>query len=445
MSGRFREMLSQGWEVYANRRMMTLLALGFSSGLPRLLVYSTLSFWLLEVGVSIATVGVFALTSMPYTIKFLWAPLIDRAPLPMFTRALGQRRGWMLATQLALAAAIFCLALADPSASLLVCGACAVLVSIASASQDIVIDAFRVESLEADEQGAGAAVAVFGYRIGMLVAGAGALSMATFTNNWSLVYILMALFGIVGMLATFVAREPAKKNRSAQDALPSNLKEHLKDAVWGPLSDLKRRRGVVAFLTFIMLYKLGDALAGTMLNPLLVELGFTKLEIAAVSKTHGLVASIFGVFLGGWLVKHVGVMRALWIAGFMQMFSNLVFVLQARAGHNLTMLVATIGIENLCGGIGTAAFVAYLSGLCRDRYTATQYALLTAISSGLRMVLSGGAGVAAVWLGWELFFGLTAITAIPGMVMIVLLQRFHATGLEEDESSEDEKLAAVFE
>jgi PAT family beta-lactamase induction signal transducer AmpG len=194
-----------------------------------------------------------------------------------------------------------------------------------------------------------------------------------------------------------------------------------------------------------MLYKLGDALAGTMLNPLLVELGFTKLEIAAVSKTHGLVASIFGVFLGGWLVKHVGVMRALWIAGFMQMFSNLVFVLQARAGHNLTMLVATIGIENLCGGIGTAAFVAYLSGLCRDRYTATQYALLTAISSGLRMVLSGGAGVAAVWLGWELFFGLTAITAIPGMVMIVLLQRFHATGLEEDESSEDEKLAAVFE
>lgn len=445
MSGRFREMLSQGWEVYANRRMMTLLALGFSSGLPRLLVYSTLSFWLLEVGVSIATVGVFALTSMPYTIKFLWAPLIDRAPLPMFTRALGQRRGWMLATQLALAAAIFCLALADPSASLLVCGACAVLVSIASASQDIVIDAFRVESLEADEQGAGAAVAVFGYRIGMLVAGAGALSMATFTNNWSLVYILMALFGIVGMLATFVAREPAKKNRSAQNALPSNLKEHLKDAVWGPLSDLKRRRGVVAFLTFIMLYKLGDALAGTMLNPLLVELGFTKLEIAAVSKTHGLVASIFGVFLGGWLVKHVGVMRALWIAGFMQMFSNLVFVLQARAGHNLTMLVATIGIENLCGGIGTAAFVAYLSGLCRDRYTATQYALLTAISSGLRMVLSGGAGVAAVWLGWELFFGLTAITAIPGMVMIVLLQRFHATGLEEDESSEDEKLAAVFE
>ena len=445
MSGRFREMLSQGWEVYANRRMMTLLALGFSSGLPRLLVYSTLSFWLLEVGVSIATVGVFALTSMPYTIKFLWAPLIDRAPLPMFTRALGQRRGWMLATQLALAAAIFCLALADPSASLLVCGACAVLVSIASASQDIVIDAFRVESLEADEQGAGAAVAVFGYRIGMLVAGAGALSMATFTNNWSLVYILMALFGIVGMLATFVAREPSKKNRSAQDALPSNLKEHLKDAVWGPLSDLKRRRGVVAFLTFIMLYKLGDALAGTMLNPLLVELGFTKLEIAAVSKTHGLVASIFGVFLGGWLVKHVGVMRALWIAGFMQMFSNLVFVLQARAGHNLTMLVATIGIENLCGGIGTAAFVAYLSGLCRDRYTATQYALLTAISSGLRMVLSGGAGVAAVWLGWELFFGLTAITAIPGMVMIVLLQRFHATGLEEDESSEDEKLAAVFE
>jgi PAT family beta-lactamase induction signal transducer AmpG len=425
--------------------MMTLLALGFSSGLPRLLVYSTLSFWLLEVGVSIATVGVFALTSMPYTIKFLWAPLIDRAPLPMFTRALGQRRGWMLATQLALAAATFFLALADPSASLLVCGACAVLVSIASASQDIVIDAFRVESLEADEQGAGAAVAVFGYRIGMLVAGAGALSMATFTNNWSLVYILMALFGIVGMLATFVAREPAKKNRSAQDALPSNLKEHLKDAVWGPLSDLKRRRGVVAFLTFIMLYKLGDALAGTMLNPLLVELGFTKLEIAAVSKTHGLVASIFGVFLGGWLVKHVGVMRALWIAGFMQMFSNLVFVLQARAGHNLTMLVATIGIENLCGGIGTAAFVAYLSGLCRDRYTATQYALLTAISSGLRMVLSGGAGVAAVWLGWELFFGLTAITAIPGMVMIVLLQRFHATGLEEDESSEDEKLAAVFE
>ena len=445
MSGRFRKMLSQGWEVYANRRMMTLLALGFSSGLPRLLVYSTLSFWLLEVGVSIATVGVFALTSLPYTIKFLWAPLIDRAPLPMFTRALGQRRGWMLATQIALATAVCCMALADPSVSLWMCGFCAVLVSIASASQDIVIDAFRVESLEADEQGAGAAVAVFGYRIGMLVAGAGALSLATFTEDWSLVYIVMALFGIVGMLATFIAREPAKKSKKEGAALPATFAEHLKDAVWGPLSDLLRRRGVFAFLAFIMLYKLGDALAGTMLNPLLVDIGFTKLEIAAVSKTHGLVASIFGVFLGGWLVKHVGVMRALWIAGFMQMFSNLVFVFQSLAGHNLTLLVATIGVENLCGGIGTAAFVAYLSGLCRDTYTATQYALLTAISSGLRMILSGGAGAAAVWLGWPLFFGLTALTAIPGLIMIVLLQRFHATGLEEDQTSEDEKLAAVFE
>ena len=440
--------ISQAWEVYANRRMMTLLALGFSSGLPRLLVYSTLSFWLLEVGVSIATVGVFALTSLPYTVKFLWAPLIDRAPVPLLTASLGQRRGWMLLTQLGLIAAIGLLAMTDPAQSLVTCGAAAVLVAFMSASQDIVVDAFRVDSLASDEQGAGAAVAVFGYRLGMLVAGAGALSVATFTQDWSLVYLLMALCGLVGVGATLFAREPARRVFEDNQQAPLTVIGHLKDAVWGPLGDLLARRGVVAFLAFIMLYKLGDALAGTMLNPLLVDIGFTKLEIAAVSKTHGLVASIFGVFLGGWLVKHVGVMRALWIAGFMQMFSNLVFVFQALAGHNLTLLVATIGVENLCGGIGTAAFVAYLSGLCRDRYTATQYALLTAISSGLRLVLSGGAGLAATFLGWPLFFGLTALTAIPGLVMIFFLQRFGATGLEEEDDSqpsEEDRVAAVFE
>jgi PAT family beta-lactamase induction signal transducer AmpG len=416
--------------------MLALLALGFSSGLPRLLVYSTLTFWLLDVGLSIAAVGLFASTSTPYTLKFLWAPVIDRVRLPWATRALGQRRAWMFATQAAVAGAILWLSATDPAADPWWTALAAVALAAASASQDVVIDAFRVEILDEDEQGAGAAVAVFGYRLGMLAAGAGALVLATAWGDWPLVYAGMAGLMAVGAAATALSAEPERPEAAEVRAAGlTGVVEQARDAVFGPIKDLTKRPGWGLFFAFIILYKLGDALAGTMLNPMLYDLGFTKLEIAGVAKTYGLGASIAGVFLGGWLVKNVGVMRALWIAGFMQMFSNLVFVFQARAGHDVAWLVATVGVENICGGVGTAAFVAYLSGLCNKAYTATQYALLTAASGLARAVLSTGTGVAAAALGWAWYFGATAACAVPGMLVLVVLVRRGWTGLDPADPS----------
>ena len=426
-----RKYARDAWDVYGDRRMLALLALGFSSGLPRLLVFGTLTFWLLDVGLSIATVGLFASTSTPYTLKFLWAPVIDRARLPWLGAMFGQRRSWMLLTQALVVVAILWLASIDPAVDPWWTALAAVAVAAASASQDVVVDAFRVETLDEDEQGAGAAVAVFGYRLGMLASGAGALLMATAWGQWSAVYAAMAALMFVGVVATALSVEPARPQREVDEAATGfgRALAEARDAVIGPVRDLTKRPGWLLFLAFIVLYKLGDALAGAMLNPMLYDLGFTKLEIAGVAKTYGLVASIAGVFLGGWLVKNVGVMRALWIAGFMQMFSNLVFVFQARAGHDLVWLVATVGVENVCGGVGTAAFVAYLSGLCNRAYTATQYALLTAASGFARTLLSTGTGVAAASLGWVWYFSATAVCAIPGLVVLVVLVRRGWTGL----------------
>lgn len=430
--------LRSAYAVYGDPHMLTLGALGFASGLPRLLVFSTLTFWLMEVGISIESVGLFAATSLPYTLKFLWAPIIDRAPFPVLGRWLGQRRGWMLATQLGLIASLVGLGCTDPSHQILATAIMALCVAIFSASQDVVIDAYRVDSLAEDEQGAGAAVAVLGYRVGMLVAGAGALSLAALLeDNWGLVYAGMAGCMSVGVAATLIARSTdSGRDAEVPDAAPDEDRApwHLRawDAVWGPLRDVVGRRGAWAFLLFIMLFKLGDALAGTMLNPLLIDLGFTKLQIAGVAKTEGLIATLVGVFLGGWLVKHIGVWRALWIAGFMQMFSNLVFVGQALIGANVWVLAVTIGVENICGGIGTAAFVAYLSGLCRKRYTATQYALLTAFASLIKTALSTTTGFLAAALGWPLYFGMTAVSAIPGIIMIWWLGQCGLTGLREE-------------
>lgn len=426
MSGRW---WREGLSVYMTWPMALLGALGYASGLPRLLVYSTLVFWLMELGVSVETVGWFALTATPYTLKFLWAPLLDHAPVPWLGARLGRRRSWLLITQLGVMLTLAALAWCDPAASPWWTAAVAIGVAIASASQDVVVDALRVESLAEDEQGAGAAVAVFGYRVGMLVAGAGALALAFVLKDWGLVYMLMAACMLPGVLATLLIDEPERPPATQLDAPdpalrgPRLIAWQLRRALWGPLGELVARPGWGALLAFVMCYKLGDALAGVMLNPMLVSLAFTKLEIAGIAKTYGMAASIGGVFLGGWLVRHAGVMRALWIAGFMQMCSNLVFVLQATVGHHVGMLAVTIGVENLCGGFGTAAFVAYLSALCRREHTATQYALLTALSASAQALLSGGAGEVAARVGWPSFFLITTASALPGMLLLWWLTR----------------------
>lgn len=414
-------------DVYRDPRMGALFLLGFSSGLPRLLVYSTLTFWLLEEGLDIESVGLFAATALPYNLKFLWAPFIDRVSVPGLGRLLGLRRGWMLLLQVALAGAIAALAMTDPSANPLACALAALAVAALSASQDVVIDAYRVERLADEEQGAGAAAAVSGYRVGMLAASAGALYIAEWSGDWAWTYLVMAAAMLVGVATTLASAEPEREPREDQSA---GVAERLREGVIGPLRDFASRRGWLAIGGFILLYKLGDALAGTMTNPLLVDLGFSKLEIANIAKTYGLAASLGGVLVGGLLVRRIGIVGALWIGGVLQMASNLMFSLQASVGHDMTWLTATIGVENLSGGLGTAAFVAYLSALCNREYTATQYALLTALSSGLRTLASTGTGFAAAAMGWGPYFLATTLAAAPGLAALLWLQRRDITGLD---------------
>jgi PAT family beta-lactamase induction signal transducer AmpG len=412
-------------KVYADPRMLILLALGFASGLPRLLVYSTLTFWLLDVGLDIQSIGLFAATGSAYTLKFIWAPLVDRLPLPGLTRWLGRRRSWLVLTQLGLVGSLTWLAGTQPGVDPVQTALAAFAVSICSATQDIVIDAWRVESLLPEEQGAGAASAVFGYRLGMLAASAGVLYMVTFLEDWALAYGLMAALMVLGLVATLLGREP---ERASPPGPALGLVQDVVDGVVGPLRDFVTRRGWLLVLTFVILYKLGDALAGAMTNPLLVDVGFSKIEIANVAKTYGLVATIGGVLLGGWLTRALGVTRALWIAGFLQMASNLMFAVQAFAGDHLGVLIATIGVENLTGGVGTAAFVAYLSALCNRNYSATQYALLTALAGLLRTLLSTASGVLAAAFGWIGYFGFTTLAALPGLVVLAVLMRLKLDG-----------------
>ncbi len=408
-------MAADRWEqalnVYQDRRMALLVALGFSSGLPRLLIFSTLTFWLLEGGVSLGRVGMFAMVAAPYSLKFLWAPLLDHVSLPGVTTILGQRRGWLLMTQLALMGAIFALAWAGLNASASVIAACAMLVAVLSATQDTIIDAYRVELLEPSAQGAGAASAVMGYRLGMVVAGSGAMMLAAMTS-WALAYVTMALLMGVGVIATCLAAPVHEEARAPVT---------LHDALIEPARALTRRPGWAVILGCVLCYKLGDALAAAMLNPMLLALDFSTLEIASVAQGYGVAASVIGVLLGGALVKRLGVTRALWIGAFMQVFSNLVLVLQAHVGHHLGVLIATISVENICGGVGAAAFVAFLSRLCDKRYTATQYALLTALSSLLVTICSGGAGGLAQLMPWTTYYMLTMLAGLPALGLIAWL------------------------
>jgi PAT family beta-lactamase induction signal transducer AmpG len=421
--------------VYADRRMAALLALGFASGLPRLLVYSTLTFWLLEEGLKIESVGLFAATALPYNLKFLWAPLLDRLELPMLGRWLGLRRGWLFVLQIALALAILGLSQTDPGTAPVVCAVAAIVVSTLSASQDVVIDAYRVEILDDDEQGAGAAVAVFGYRVGMLVASAGALYLAAWNESWPATYAIMAAAMGVGLVATLLTFEPT--HPEPDEALEGPI-DHIRDAVISPFVSFSRKRGWALVLLFVLLYKLGDALAGTMTNPFLVDLEFTKTQIADIAKTYGLVASIVGVLLGGTLVRRAGIIGALWAAGFVQMASNFMFSYQAWVGNDTTVLIATIGIEQFTGGLATAAFVAYLSALCDKRFTATQYALLTAFSSLLQTLASTSSGYLVSMTGWFDYFIITAVAAVPGLIMLYWMQRRELTGLDASGDEPDQ-------
>ncbi len=409
-----------GARVYADRRMVTIFFLGVSSGLPLALTLGTLSIWLSRIGIDKTTIGLLGVVTLPYTLKFLWAPLIDRLPMPLIGTWLGRRRSWALATQFALAGAIVAMALTDPLENIGLFAVFALLVAAVSASQDVVIDAYRVEILDAPRYGAGAAASVFGYRVGMLISGAGALALAD-QVGWSAVYLIMAGCVAIGIVTVVLSREPSVPERVP--GAVSKLGAFFKDSVIAPLIDFTRRRLWLVVLLFVLFYKLGDAMAGAMTGPFLVELGFTNIEIASVSKLYGFIATLVGLAIGGWMIARLGTFTSLWIAGIAQLLSNLLFAVQAEVGHDNGMLALTIGIENFSGGIGTAALVAYLSGLCNLLYTATQYALLSALAAVARTVLAAPAGQLAELSGWVGFFGITAAVAIPGLVLLVLLAR----------------------
>jgi len=414
---RFVQHVSGTWKqavsVYFDTRIVIIFFLGFSSGLPLALTLGTLAIWLSRSGVDKTTIGLFSAVSLPYVFKFAWAPLVDQIRIPLLTRYLGRRRAWVIFTQIGLILTIALMGGVNPVANPGLLAILALAVAFCSASQDIVIDAYRVEILEENKLGAGAAAVVFGYRVGMLASGAGALYLAG-SVNWGLVYLIMAGLIFIGIVTILIASEP----KIPVIEKTTGILDWFRQAVITPFVDFMQRPGWIVILLFVILYKFGDSLVGVMTGPFLVETGFTDAEIANVGKIYGFAATMIGFAVGGIMIAKLGILNSLWACGFLQLASNLLFVLQASVGHHTGVLALVIGFENLAGGMGTAAFVAYLSSLCNVKYTATQYALLSALMAAGRTFLSAPSGWFADILGWIPFFLLTTGAAIPGLLLL---------------------------
>ncbi len=383
--------------------------LGFASGLPLALTGGTLQAWATLDGVSLQSIGFLTLIGSAYTLKFLWAPLVDRYSFPF----LGRRRSWILLTQLALAASIAAMGLYSPGSSMLPLAMLAVLVAFLSATQDIAFDAYSTDVLRSEERAAGAAVKVLGYRLAMIVSGGLALVLADQWLGWQKTYFLMGAFMAVCAFATLIAPEP-----EVVAAAPRSLAL----AVVEPLGEFFRRRGALTLLLLIVLYKLGDAFAGALSTTFLLRgAGFTGTEVGAVNKVFGLTATIFGALAGGTLMARLGLYRSLMMFGLLQAVSNFGYWVLAVTPPHLYSMAAVVVLENLCGGLGTAAFVALLMALCRQEFSATQFALLSALSAVGRTYLAGPLTPPLVeWLGWPGFFVVTVFIALPGLWLLYL-------------------------
>jgi PAT family beta-lactamase induction signal transducer AmpG len=397
--------------VFSGRMLVSLL-MGLASGLPLLLIGSVLQAWLKDSGVDLKSIGLFALVGLPYTLKFLWSPLFDRFTVPL----LGRRRGWLLVVQLALAAALFGLSFAHPTPHHLVpISIAALLVSFFSASQDIVVDAYRRESLAEAELGLGSALYVNGYRTGLLLAGAGGLILSDW-SSFETTYRLMAALMLAVIIVTVIAPEPP---------LPEGRPRSLKDAVLMPFRDYFTREGAWLALAFILLYKLGDTMASALTTPFYLDLGYTKTEIGTVVKLFGFWATILGGTLGGVWILRIGMNRALWLFGLGQMLSTLGFAVLAGLPPSTFALASVVALENFTAGLGTAAFVGFMAALTDKRFTATQYALLSSLMGVPRVLAAAPTGWLAAWLGWAGFFIFCALIAIPGLVLLRWITRFN--------------------
>ena len=385
--------------------MLVAFLMGFSCGLPLLLTLSVLQAWMKEEGVDLTVIGLMALVGLPYTLKFVWAPFLDRFTLPF----LGRRRGWLLVAQVALMFSIAGLGTTDPVSNPWIVAFAAFLVTFFSASQDIVVDAYRREDLSDEELGLGSSLYINGYRIGMLLASGGGLIMADHIP-FSMVYLLMAGAMLPGIMTTLLAPEP-KTNMGTP--------ETLKNAVVDPLVEYFSRNGALWILAFILLYKIGDTMASAMTTPFYLNIGFSKTEIGAVVKLFGFWATIAGGLIGGVLMLRLGINRSLWIFGFLQAISTACFAVLARVGHSIPTLSCVIAFHNFSGGKGTAAYAAFMARITIKKFTATQYALLTSLMGVPRVMASAPTGFLAKNLGWEAFFISCTLVAIPGMLLLL--------------------------
>jgi len=411
---------------YLTPRFLLIAALGFYSGLPLALTASTLSAWLADAKIDRTAIGLFAAVGTPYAIKFLWAPLVDGLRIPLLGR-LGRRRSWLLLMQALLVAAIAGMGMFDPAQAVNLTALMALLVATFSATQDIVIDAYRVERMGEEEQGLGSAYATFGYRIGMLVSGAGALALAD-TVGWRATYFLMAGLMAVAVPLTLMAKKEESGireygNTGIKNFSHSRIPVFFLHSVVAPFADFMTRPRWLAVLLFVIIYKLGDALIGVMFNPFLIDIGFSKTQIAEIVKLYGLAATIAGSFVGGWLVVRLSAIRTMLLGGLVHSATNLMLIEQAHLGADTGFLTLSIILINLTGGAGLTAFIAYLSALCKRNYTATQYALLSALSAVGRTWLSTPSGWMVETFGWPMFFILCCGLTLPGLALLWWLER----------------------
>lgn len=413
------------FKPYLRKAPMISFLLGISSGFPLTLLLATMTFWLSKVGIDKKTIGFAIGLTTPYTLKFLWAPLIDKTPLPVLTRMFGQRRSWLFVIQALLFMAVWKLGASDPANSLATFAIWAITVAFLSATQDIVIDAYRIEILSDDEMAHGTAANQFGYRTGNLIAGAGTVFVASSEGlglGWAVAYGLTAFCVVPAALAALWAG-PGKFIDRYAESKGMTPGQWLKETVVNPFREFLSRAGAPLILLFVLVYKIGDAMGQGMLNPMIVELGFADMDYISANKIWGFGALIVGSALGAPFILWLGMARALIISGLMMMFSNVMFMILAAVGNDYWMLVAAVGTENLTSGIGLTVFTTYLSGLSSLAYTATQFALLSSFAAVARTWLAAPAGYVAEKLDWVGFWGFTIVAAIPGMLLLWLLWR----------------------
>ena len=413
-----------GLAIYRHPRVLAMLFLGFSAGLPFLLVAGTLTAWLALAEISMAEIGMFAWVGIAYSLKFLWAPLVDRLPLPLFTALLGRRRSWMLLSQALVIAGLLGIAGADPASDLPLIAGFALLTAFASATQDIVIDAYRIEAVELKLQGAMAASYQVGYRMAVLAAGAGALVIAD-VATWQTAYRLMAGLMLVGVVAALLIREPDASASQGEAPRRVGFGRWFTDAILGPFLEFFRRNGqwAIVLLLFIGVYRISDMVLGVMANPFYIDLGFSLAEIAAITKVFGVAVTLFGAALGGFAVARYGLNGPLVFGAVLLAVTNLFFAGMAAYGPKLWFLVMTISADNLAAGFTGTVFIAYLSGLTNVAYTATQYALFSSLMTLPGKFISGFSGQVVELVDWFSFFVYASLMGLPAILLVVIVTR----------------------